>query len=233
MTPDTSESSRTVLSLSGGMDSATMLAMALKTRHPLQVDCCVFRYGSKHNDWEIMAAYKVVRHYGLIPSLIDVRGVFDRFKSDLLLSGGSVPEGHYNDESMRRTVVPARNMIFASILAGYARSVGASDVWMGMHAGDHAIYPDCRPQFVGSMNRAMSDAFEPGEGVRLHAPLLHMHKKDILIEGLALGVPYHLTRTCYTPDELACGKCGSCRERLEAFAFVGVKDPLPYQGGEK
>lgn len=219
----TAAKSKTVLALSGGMDSATLLAMSHKTDelHPVS-----FYYASKHGSLEQQKACELALYYDLSFSMIDLTGAFSAFRSDLLKTGGAVPEGHYEDASMSRTVVPGRNLIFAAVLAGLAESVGASTVLLGVHAGDHHIYPDCRPTFVYSLNHTVQASTEGR--VSVVAPFLKVTKTDILRHGLDLKVPYHMTRTCYTDDRVACGRCGSCQERLEAFAANGVADPLEY-----
>jgi len=131
---------------------------------------------------------------------------------------------------MQATVVPARNLIFSSVIAGYAESVGAGAISLGVHSGDHHIYPDCRPEFVSSLNTSVLLATD--KKVRVEAPFLNYTKAEIIKTGLNLKsveVPYHLTRTCYKDQELACGKCGSCFERLEAFEELGLTDPIKYE----
>ncbi len=217
---------KVIVSLSGGMDSATVLASALEATHEV-ARAVNFIYGSKHNALENEAASAVAAHYKIPFQVIDMTSTFVDFKSDLLNTGGAIPEGHYESESMKRTVVPARNIIFTSVLAGLAVSLEASQVWLGIHAGDHAIYPDCRPEFYRAMREAVYRGTD-GE-VSLVAPFLCSKKHQILSYGFGLGVPYQLTRTCYTNDRLACGKCGSCQERLEAFALCDAKDPVAYK----
>jgi 7-cyano-7-deazaguanine synthase len=172
-------------------------------------------------------AKALCEYYSINRLEIDLMAVGQHLTSNLLKSGGAVPEGHYESDSMRLTVVPGRNMIFISILAGIAASHGGERVVVGVHSGDHAIYPDCRPQFIESMNKAVNDATD--QQVELIAPFLHMSKGQILQWGLNHGVPYHLTRTCYKDQPLACGRCGACCERLEAFRLCGVSDPLMYE----
>jgi 7-cyano-7-deazaguanine synthase len=215
-----------VMALSGGMDSTTMLGLLLSQGN--EVHPVSFTYGSKHNRYENAAARTVAEYYNLALPIIDLSGVMQHFKSDLLLSGGKIPEGHYNDSSMERTVVPGRNMIFLSILAGYAWSIGATKIALGIHQGDHAIYADCRKEFF----KAMDSAIYLGTDRRVDfiAPLLDMNKAGIVKIGTSLAVPFHLTRTCYKDQELSCGRCGSCRERLEAFEIRGIADPIKYQG---
>lgn len=216
-----------VLSLSGGMDSATLLAQAVSRGY--EVIPVGFYYGSKHGKYEQEAARQLVSYYKLAANhqTIDLTNVMSAFKSDLLLSGGEIPEGHYTDSSMSRTVVPGRNIIFASVLSGLAWSVKAEQVWLGVHAGDHAIYPDCRPGFINSMREAVHSGTDGL--VLLKAPYLNIDKTAILKIGLGLKVPYDLTRTCYKDQKMACGKCGSCTERIEAFTKNNVTDPLEYE----
>jgi 7-cyano-7-deazaguanine synthase len=221
---------KAIVSLSGGMDSATLLATAVRQLSAPNVYCVGFTYGSKHNKYENKGAYAVAAYYGVPLDLIDLSVAFKGFRSDLLKTGGDVPEGHYEAESMRRTVVPCRNLIFLSVLAGLAESWGCGQVWLGVHAGDHHIYPDCRPDFVWRAGGAVSLATD-GK-VNVQTPYLNLTKADILRIGLGEGVPYNLTRTCYKDQPVACGRCGSCQERLEAFAKNGVADPLEYESRE-
>lgn len=221
---------KSVISFSGGMDSATLLWDVKATSPKDEVVIAVnFIYGSKHNQYEREAARALsVRAPGLVKYReIDLTPVMAGFKSDLMLTGGDVPEGHYEAKSMERTVVPARNVIFASILSGIAWSEGADRVYLGVHAGDHAIYPDCRPEFVEAMGEAVRTG--TGNKVRLFAPYLDIDKADILGIGLRLNVPYQLARTCYKAQPVACGKCGSCQERLAAFAKHQTADPADYE----
>jgi 7-cyano-7-deazaguanine synthase len=223
-----------VIGLSGGMDSATLLGTYLE--QGLEVICCSFKYGSKHEVYELQAATQIVDFYNsskkykhCIHYIIDLRQPFLIFKSNLLKTGEEIPEGHYQEESMRKTVVPGRNLIIASFLAGIAESIDAKLIGLGVHAGDHHIYPDCRPGFIASLRNTLRDSTE-GK-VHIVTPFLDWTKADILKFGysFSLPVPYYLTRTCYKDQESACGKCGSCRERLEAFEYIGIKDPVNYE----
>lgn len=222
---------KSVIAFSGGMDSATLLWDVLDTgAKGEQVLAVNFVYGSKHNFYERAAAkafVSVTNPHRVEYREVDLTAGMAGFKSDLLKSGGDVPEGHYEAKSMERTVVPARNIIFASILAGIAWSEGADRVYLGVHAGDHAIYPDCRPEFVEAMQEAVRTG--TGNKVQLFAPYLDLTKADILGIGLRLNVPYHLSRTCYVDSPISCGKCGSCTERREAFMLCGATDPIQYQ----
>ena len=138
-----------------------------------------------------------------------------------------VPEWKYDDLSMVQTVVPNRNMVFLALATSYAIGLGAEAVSFGAHSGDHAVYPDCRPEFVQAMDRAI-DLCDYSK-VFLDAPFLNLTKAEILHIGVKLGVDYSLTWSCYKGNELACGKCGTCDERLRAFREVGIEDPLKYK----
>jgi 7-cyano-7-deazaguanine synthase len=223
---------RHIVALSGGMDSATLLGQVLaeqcfESETHREVLCVNFNYGSKHGAYEQDAAQKVADHYKVQVITEDFTHIFARFKSNLLKSGGEIPEGHYTDVSMTQTVVPGRNIIFLSYLAGLAWSLEVREIWIGVHQGDHAIYPDCRPEFFYPMRSAIGVGTE--YRVSLRAPLLLSNKSQILEQGLKLKVPYQLTRSCYCDSQLACGRCGACTERLEAFAQNGVTDPITYQ----
>lgn len=216
---------KVVLSLSGGLDSTTVLAWLVQNDY--QVICTSFYYGSKHNTYENEAAIQIANFYGVPLHHLDISGVMQGFKSDLLLKGGDIPEGHYTDQTMDRTVVPGRNIIFLSILAGLAWSVEASDIAIGIHQGDHAIYADCRREFYKAMDTAIYLGTD--QRVSILAPFVETDKVGIVKWGLAHKVPFKLTRTCYKNQPLACGKCGSCVERLEAFAINKTKDPIQYE----
>lgn len=219
-----------VLSLSGGLDSSTLMGRAVARGyvvHPV-----FFNYGSKHNNHEFHAASNVARHYGQTGvHIIDMTYAMETsgIASALMAkSKDEIPEGHYEAESMKATVVPGRNMIFASFLTGVAISIGAEEVALGIHAGDHAIYPDCRPEWYKAMDRAVRQASEGA--VVLSAPFIDDDKAWIINQGKYLQVPYQLTRTCYKSQFFACGKCGSCQERLAAFAANNMEDPIEYEG---
>lgn len=216
-----------VLALSGGMDSSALLGKCRAVYTDANILTIFFSYGSKHNEYEWPAAQAVADHYKVPIKFVDLTQLSKVLKSDLLLSGGAIPEGHYEAKSMKQTVVPGRNSIFASILAGACESLGGGKVLMGVHAGDHAIYPDCRPMFVTAMGGAIASSTE--NRVFLEAPFLYLSKGQIVGQGLELGVPFNLTRTCYKNQPIACGKCGSCNERREAFAQNNVTDPVEYE----
>lgn len=232
-----------IVSLSGGLDSAVLLGDVLemlkkKAINQKSIDvstkvlCVAFNYGSKHNRYENHAAANIADHYGDRTGfeLVDLRGVMNHFKSVLLQDGGDIPEGHYEEESMRQTVVPGRNLIFLSILAGLAESYQIPEIYIGAHAGDHNIYPDCRPIFL---QHAAEAIYHSSDGkVRVVRPYEGINKQQIVSIGLTQSTPFFLTRTCYKAQPVACGKCGSCQERLEAFQKNGVVDPIDYESRE-
>ncbi|MBA6390799.1 7-cyano-7-deazaguanine synthase QueC [Colwellia sp. BRX10-3] len=217
-------SNKVVVIFSGGMDSFTVLHRALKDGK--EVYALTFDYGQKHVK-EVASASKVCQQLGVAHKVIDISAINQLLAGSSLTDDIEIPEGHYEAESMKSTVVPNRNMILLSLAVGYAVSVKASQVYYGAHSGDHAIYPDCRPEFVMKMNDVCKIANY--EAVEIFSPYLTNSKSDILTDGLNMGLRYDDTWTCYNGREKACGKCGACQERLEAFADNNVIDPLAYE----
>ena len=217
-------SQKVVVIYSGGMDSFTVLNKALEQGH--EVSALSFNYGQRHvRDLDVAA--KVCDELSIPHKVVDITAINTLLAGSSLTDDIEIPEGHYEESSMKSTVVPNRNMILLSLAIGYAVSEGASAVYYGAHSGDHAIYPDCRPEFVRQMNVVSQLAnYEPIEVV---APYLDVDKNAILADGLRMALDYSNTWTCYNGRDKACGKCGACVERLEAFAANGVKDPLPYE----
>jgi 7-cyano-7-deazaguanine synthase len=211
--------------VSGGLDSVTALHHAAR-RHTV-VGALSFDYGAKHNHRELPCAEAQCARLGVPHRIIRLPFVNEFFRSDLLQSGGEIPEGHYAEETMQRTVVPFRNGIMLAIAAGFAESAGAQGLVIAAHAGDHAIYPDCRPRFLA----AMGEAIREGTYARLEivAPFSALDKAAIVREGRELGVDFSLTWSCYKGQALHCGRCGTCVERREAFLRAGIADPTPYQ----
>ncbi|MDX5298043.1 MAG: 7-cyano-7-deazaguanine synthase QueC [Gammaproteobacteria bacterium] len=213
-----------VVIYSGGMDSFTLLHRAREAGR--QVHALSFDYGQRHRR-ELACAARVCAALGLSHKVVDIRGIHQLLQGSSLTDALPVPEGHYEEASMKSTVVPNRNMILLSLAVGYAVSLQAGEVWYGAHGGDHAIYPDCRPLFVERMDALCQIAnYEP---VRIVAPYLQASKGEILADGLRMGLDYADTWTCYNGQALACGRCGACVERLEAFAQHGLTDPVPYR----
>ncbi|GAB4258527.1 MAG: 7-cyano-7-deazaguanine synthase QueC [Methylomicrobium sp.] len=218
------QNNKVVVIYSGGMDSFTVLNKALE--QGLEVFSLTFNYGQRHVK-EIEYARAVCEKLNLTHEIIDISAINRLLQGSALTSAIDVPEGHYAEESMKATVVPNRNMIMLSLAIGYAISKDAGKVYFGAHSGDHAIYPDCRPEFVEKMNAVAQIANY--QAVEITTPYLNRNKGQILADGLKMGLDYSQTWTCYNGREKACGKCGACVERLEAFADNGAIDPLAYE----
>ena len=213
----------TVLILSGGMDSVTLL-YDQQERIALAVS---FDYGSNHNAREIPFARLHCERLGIRHITIPLNFMTKYFKSSLLEGADAIPEGHYADENMKSTVVPFRNGIMLSIAVGIAESNDLKFVMMANHSGDHTIYPDCTPAFVDAFDQAA----QAGTFVRvgLLSPFVDMTKADIARRGKTLGIDYAETWSCYKGGAKHCGKCGTCVERKEALAEAGIDDPTEYE----
>lgn len=211
-----------VIIVSGGMDSVTLL-YEYKDRIALGIS---FDYGSNHNSKEIPFAKLHCERLGIKHITIPLDFMHQYFKSSLLEGADAIPEGHYEDENMKSTVVPFRNGIMLAIAAGIAESNGLSNVMIANHGGDHAIYPDCRPEFIS----AMSQATKAGSynSVTVLAPYTNISKSDIARHGKALGIDYTETWSCYKGGKKHCGKCGTCVERKEALQEAGIEDKTEY-----
>lgn len=221
-------SNRAVLIASGGMDS-TVTAYELRARGS-EVFLLAFDYGQRHRV-ELEHLAKIAERLNVPHETVNLSGLGHLLTGSALTETSvEVPDGHYSDQSMRSTVVPNRNMIMLSIAAGVAVARGASIVAFGAHAGDHPIYPDCRPAFFEQLGKAIHAGNEGflAPGFRLEAPFLHLTKTDIARRGHELGVPFELTWSCYKGEGVHCGKCGTCVERKEAFTLAGVADPTEY-----
>ena len=206
------------------MDSVTALYEA--KRNYDVVATLSFDYGSKHNARELPFAAHHSNLLGVRHHVVRLDFMNELFKSDLLKSGGEIPKGHYEAENMKKTVVPFRNGIMLSIAGGFAESVEATGVAIAAHAGDHAVYPDCREDFM----KAMGDAIRLGTyvGVEILRPFISMTKAEIASRGRELGVDFVHTWSCYVGGEIHCGECGTCIERREAFQLAGISDPTFY-----
>lgn len=220
---------RAVVLLSGGLDSATTLAIARsegRELYPLS-----FAYGQRHGS-ELEAARRVAASLGVRAPVV--------FELDLRLFGGSaltadiaVPKDALGAEGIPSTYVPARNTIFLSIAVGYAEVIGAGEIWIGVNAVDFSGYPDCRPAYVEAFQRVIETGTKSGVETgrpRIRAPLIDLGKGEIIRRGVGLGVDYGLTHSCYDPDATgaACGHCDSCILRRAGFADAGVGDPTRY-----
>ena len=219
---------KAVVLVSGGMDSVVALHAA--SRDHEVVAGLSFDYGSKHNHSEIPFAAYHCHSLGIKHVIVRVAFINELFESDLLKSGGEIPEGHYEAENMKQTVVPFRNGIMLSIAAGYAESLGATGVVIAAHSGDHAIYPDCREEFMVPMANAIRAGTYAG--IEVMRPFIQMRKEDIASVGAALGVDFSKTWSCYKGGGSHCGKCGTCVERKEAFLLAGLVDPTDYASND-
>lgn len=221
-----------VILLSGGLDSATVAAMAIKDGFKLHA--LTFFYSQRH-DVEISFAERLVKHFG-IKNHIKISIPADIFRSALnSKSGIDVPKNRdIEADEIPDTYVPARNIIFLSFALAYAESIQASDIFIGANAVDYSGYPDCRPEFFNAF-RAMADigtkAGVEGGGFNIHTPLMKLNKGEIIRQGIELGVDYSLTHSCYDPylDGTSCGECDSCVLRRNGFRSAGVPDPTKYR----
>ncbi len=220
---------KAIVLLSGGLDSATTLAIAKQERH----DCFAlsFRYGQRHAA-ELQAAQRVAQALGVLEHRV--------FPLDLSAFGGSaltdpaiaVPE--QPTEGIPITYVPARNTIFLAVALGWAEVLQAHELYIGVNAVDYSGYPDCRPEFIAAFQAVANlgtKAGVEGESFRIHTPLITLSKAEIIRKGIELGVDYSLTVSCYRADGQgrACGKCDACRLRAKGFQEAGIDDPTPYQ----
>jgi len=219
---------KAVVVLSGGMDSVTSLYKAIHDNY--EVYAISFDYGQRHKK-ELDFAKNICEKLAVTHHIVDLSNITSLIDNSALTGDIDVPEGHYEAENMKLTVVPNRNMIMYSIAIGYAVNIKAEAIYVGVHAGDHFIYPDCRPQFIEALDLAAhlgNEGFAE-KGMRIVAPFIFMSKAQIAKLGSELGVPYELTWSCYKGGEKHCGKCGTCVERKEAFELAGVKDPTEYE----
>ncbi|MBK5536666.1 7-cyano-7-deazaguanine synthase QueC [Pseudomonas sp. TH05] len=225
-TPSTQK--RAVILLSGGLDSATVVAMARAEGYSCYT--VSFDYGQRHRA-ELQAAERVARDLGVVEHKVIGLNLNGIGGSALTDSAIAVPEGP--SEGIPITYVPARNTVFLSLALGWAEVLGARDIFIGVNAVDYSGYPDCRPEFVEAFERMANLATKAGvegQGFRIQAPLQNLSKAEIVKAGVKLGVDYGLTVSCYQADDkgYACGKCDSCRLRAEGFSAAGIADPTPY-----
>jgi 7-cyano-7-deazaguanine synthase len=229
---------RAVVLLSGGLDSTTTLAMAQATG--FEAYALTFRYGQRH-EVEVDAACRVVSRMGVAKHTvldIDLRA----FGASALTDDIPVPKGRSEDEigeGIPVTYVPARNTIFLSFALAWAEVLGARDIFIGVNALDYSGYPDCRPEYIAAYQHmadlATRAGTDQGRPIEIHTPLIQLTKKEIIQKGVALGVDYGITTTCYDPSEAgeACGRCDACLLRLKGFEAAGLADPAPYSSNAK
>lgn len=222
-----------VLLLSGGMDSTTLLALAVSKG--FLVHALSFRYGQRH-DHEVQAAVRAAERYGALKHVvldIDLK----TFGGSALTGGGLIPKDRPIEENeIPVTYVPGRNTIFLAYAMAWAEVLGASDLFIGVNSVDYSGYPDCRPEYVESFERMANLATRAavaGNRLLIHAPLIRMTKREIIELGLSLGVDFAETLSCYdpTPEGAACGHCDACQFRLKGFAEAGATDPARYAEG--
>jgi 7-cyano-7-deazaguanine synthase len=224
---------KSVVLLSGGLDSTTALAIAQK--EGFELFCLTFDYGQRHRV-ELDRARDIARHFGATDHQI-IKIDLRQFGGSALTDNIDVPIGRDQQEiasSIPITYVPARNTIFLSFCLAYAEVKGASDIFIGVNAIDYSGYPDCRPEFIAAFetlaNLATKAGVEGKETIKIHTPLIKLTKAEIIQKGLKLGVDYAMTHSCYNPVRggISCGVCDSCQLRLKGFQEAGAKDPIEY-----
>jgi 7-cyano-7-deazaguanine synthase len=216
---------KAIVLFSGGLDS-TVLATQMK-QEATETRLLSIDYGQRHAK-ELDHSQKVADHLGLAHEILKLTQLGQILGGSSLTDKSiTLPEGHYAEESMKSTVVPNRNMILLALAGGHALSLSFDTIAYAAHAGDHTIYPDCRPEFADAMDKALSLA--DWNTLSLHRPYVEMTKSDLVSLGEELNAPLHLTWSCYAGNEIHCGKCGTCVERKEAFALAKIPDPTKYE----
>lgn len=225
---------KAIICFSGGMDSTALASMYLRAGYGLEL--ISFDYGQRHGAAELYAGARVATRLDTWEIAPVTRRIVSMGWLGALLPGSAltdpdvdVPDGHYAEESMRSTVVPNRNAVMANIAIAAASASGADVIALGVHAGDHAVYPDCRPEFVKALRQCMTHALRGFHTPRLETPFLHKSKAEIAAIGDMAGAPFELSWSCYKGGARHCGKCGTCVERREAFELAGVTDPTEYE----
>jgi len=219
---------RAIILLSGGMDSTTLAYSAADDGHDLYA--LMFDYGQRHRSRELSCAVRTAEKLASEWAIVNLAALGKLLGGSALTDDVEVPEGHYSAETMKATVVPNRNAIMLNIAIGIAVAEQADAVLTAVHAGDHPIYPDCRPEFIDRLNdlqRVATDGFRK-PNLEVIAPFVNIEKSTIAARGEALGVSWADTWSCYVGGEVHCGKCGTCVERQEAFELAGVADPTEY-----
>lgn len=221
---DISGKNGVIVVLSGGLDSTVLLYHHIAQKIP--VKALSVNYGQKHAR-EVDAASAICRELGIPHETADLRGITHLLAGSSLTSKDiPVPDGHYAEENMKATVVPNRNMILIAVATAWAIAGNFEAVSYAAHSGDHAIYPDCREEFVQALDRAVQLAdWRP---VKILRPFVGMTKAEVVKRGAELGVPFERTWSCYKGGDTHCGACGTCVERREAFVLAGIKDPTEY-----
>lgn len=213
---------KAVIILSGGIDSTTLL---YEIMDKYEIFALSFDYGQKHIR-ELAMAKATCKKLNINHKVVEFDILNELAPSALTRKDWKIPEGHFKDENMKQTVIPNRNMVLLSLATSYAISVSAIKLFYGAHMGDHDIYPDCRKEFIDAMKHVIKIC--DWGVVELEAPYWNMDKIDIVNKGKKLNVDYSLTYTCYKGNEISCGKCGSCVERMEAFKKNKLEDSINY-----
>lgn len=220
-----------VVLLSGGLDSSTALACAVNDG--FEVFAITFLYGQRHSI-ELEKAREIAKYFN-VKKHLTVELISEIFGGSALTDSNNIPLDRTTEEivsSIPPTYVPARNTVFLAIAAAYAEKIGSYDIFIGVNAIDYSGYPDCRPEFIEAMEKAINLGTKvgvEGQKIKIHTPLLYLRKSEIIKIGLKLGVDYSLTWSCYNPQgRLACGRCDSCILRLKAFREAGLEDPIQY-----
>ncbi|HET7579883.1 MAG TPA: 7-cyano-7-deazaguanine synthase QueC [Bacillales bacterium] len=219
---------KAVVVLSGGLDSTTCMGIAKEAGYELYP--ITYSYGQRH-DREVEQAKKVAQYFEVKEHRIVDIGFFSQIGGSALTDDSLTVRTDGAEEDIPATYVPARNMIFLSLASAYAEVIGAKAVFIGVSAVDYSGYPDCRPEFIESMEKTVNLATKAGatgEDIGIKTPLIDLTKKETVEEGLRLHVPYHLTTSCYQGGDEACGECDSCRLRIKGFKEAGAKDPISY-----
>lgn len=216
---------KTLVVCSGGLDSVSLAHKVAGER--VLAGLVTFDYGQRHRR-EIDYAAACAQRLGVPFDVIDISGVGKALGGSALTDDIAVPDGHYAQETMKITVVPNRNAIMLTIAFGIAAARRIEAVATAVHGGDHFIYPDCRPKFIGAFAAMQEAALDGDPAVALYTPFLNGPKSDIVTEGVRHGTPFAQTWSCYKGGERHCGRCGTCVERREAFHVAGVDDPTEY-----
>lgn len=220
---------QTLVICSGGLDSVTLAYKIHNDSNRKLHSLLSFDYGQRHKK-ELGYAARAADALGVPHHIIDLTAVGAFLTGSALTQDDiDVPEGHYAEETMKSTIVPNRNAIMLTIAYGVAAAKGANSVATAVHAGDHFIYPDCRPAFTESFAAMQNQALEGVAEITLYTPYVHATKADIAKDSGALGMNIAETWSCYKGGEIHCGKCGTCVERIEALHIAGVTDPTPYK----
>lgn len=215
--------------LSGGLDSVTLAHRARAEYPDARIGAVTFDYGQRHGQRERACARACAQRLDMFAHEVTIpRNLWGPEATSALLDHhANMPDGHYAEDTMRQTIVPNRNALMLTMAATTLAAIGGGRLWFGAHAGDHYVYPDCRPAFLDALSTALAAGNEPTP-IEITAPYIRATKADIVADGHRLGVPFADTWSCYRGLTRHCGRCGTCVERAEAFHLAGIPDPTPY-----